>query len=67
MSPARWTGDILAMDDTQMTRSRRPWGPGGFLVSDDLSGANLVRARALGTLLDLEFDTLAAGEAVEVE
>jgi hypothetical protein len=30
-------------------------------------GANPVRSRALGALLDLELDALAAGEAVEVE
>jgi hypothetical protein len=32
-----------------------------------LGGANSVRARALGALLDVELDTLAAAEAVEVE
>lgn len=32
-----------------------------------LGGANPVRSRALGTLLDLELDTLTAGKAVEIE
>jgi len=44
-------------------------GPAGFgkAVSDRLGAADVRGARALGALLDVELDSLAAGEAVEIE
>src|SRR5687767_1374568 len=69
--PAESTGSAASTATTpRIRRAAGPRGPAARSVSDlepRLGGAHLVGARALGALLDLEGDGLAADQTVEVE
>ena len=57
-------GELTGRFEGESWSKRPAWRWAAWPVS---GGANVVRARTLGALLDLELDALATGETIEVE